>query len=221
MFKRFSLTALVLALAATLGGPAPSLAEQAPDTAAPASATEPDRPPYVEISGRRSTHEKGKVKLTVFMDFLCSHCHHFDTVVLPVLEKEYGNKLVVEYVGVPLVDPQASHIPVLAYYLAVEQGKGKAMREALFSTIWDLRMDVTRPDILLGVAAKAGLDLEAFKSGFNGNRMQERMEQGMRDAKAINLRGTPTLLIDNHIKINDNSLRNVEAVIGKVLGKGA
>ena len=176
-----------------------------------------DLPLYVDFDSRKSSHESGIIKMTIFLDFYCSHCHQFDTTVVPLLEKEYGDKLQVEYIGYPLVDPQVSHIPVLAYYLADEQGKGKAMRDALFTTIWDLRMDVSRPDILLGVAAKAGLDLDAFKQGFNDNRMMERMEQGMKDAKSIKLRGTPTVLIDNHLKVNDISVRGLEAIFAEVL----
>jgi len=171
----------------------------------------------VDIQGRESTHTKGEVHLTILMDFFCSHCHHFDTTVLPVLEKEYGDKLKVRYMGFPIVDPKASHIPVLAYYLADAQGKGDAMRQLLFSAIWDHRLDVTRPDILLGIAQKAGLDLEQFKKGFNENTMRPRLEEGLDMAKAIGARGTPTLLIDNHIRITDNSLRSIEAVFADVL----
>ncbi len=215
MLNRFRIPALLLVLSIGLGAsmavPTPVLAQNAPKKA------ESDRPPYVDIKGRKSSHEQGKIKMTIFMDFFCSHCHEFETTIVPVLTKEYGDKLEIEYVGFPLVDPQASHIPVLAYYLADEQGKADAMREALFTTIWDLRMDVTRPDILLGVANKAGLDLDAFKQGFNEGRMQKRLEDGMADARAINLRGTPTVLIDNHIKMNDISVRGLESVFAMVL----
>jgi len=174
----------------------------------------------VDIEGRKSTHEDGKVKMTVFLDFFCSHCHHFDTVIVPVLMKEYGDKLQIRYVGYPIVDPKASHIPVLAYYLAEEQGKGDAMRDLLFAAIWDHKLDVTRPDVLLGIADQAGLDLEAFKRGFNENTMGGRLTDGAADARAIGSRGTPTILIDNHIRLNDNSLRNVQAVLAEVMETG-
>lgn len=211
MLKRFpfALFALCAALLLPLAMPfvSPALAEEAKS----------DLPLYVDFDNRKSSHETGIIKMTVFLDFYCSHCHQFESTIVPLLEKEYGDKLQIEYVGYPLVDPQVSHIPVLAYYLADEQGKADVMREALFSTIWDLRMDVSRPDILLGVAAKAGLDLDAFKMGFNDNRMAERMEQGIKDGKAIKLRGTPTILIDNHLKANDISVRGLEAIFAEVL----
>jgi len=227
-----SLTRAGLALAALLvampgsawaqAAPAAPPKAAAPATPAappiPMAAPEPEAPPFVDIDGRQSTHQDGLVKMTVFLDFFCSHCHQFDTVIVPVLKKEYGDKLQIQYVGFPIVDPKASHIPVLAYYLAEQQGKGEAMKELLFSAIWDHRLDVTRPDVLLGIASQAGLDLDAFKRGFNENAMGGRLTDGIADARAIGARGTPTILIDNHIRLNDNSLRNVEAVVAQVLG---
>jgi protein-disulfide isomerase len=214
-----ALGALLLALpvlAPAQSAPAPP-APDAPPT--PMAAPVPEAPPYVDIEGRQSTHEDGKAKMTVFLDFFCSHCHHFDTVVVPVLKQEYGDKLQIQYVGFPIVDPKASHIPVLAYYLAEQQGKGDAMRELLFTAIWDHRLDVTRPDVLLGIATQAGLDLDAFKRGFNENAMGGKLTDGVADARAIGAHGTPTILIDNHIRLNDNSMRNVEAVLAQVMGK--
>lgn len=214
-----ALGALLLALPALAWAQA-APAPPAPGTPpAPAAAAVPEAPPYVDIDGRESTHEDGVAKMTVFFDFLCSHCHHFDTVVVPVLQQEYGDQLQIRYVGFPIVDPKASHIPVLAYYLAEQQGKGDAMRELLFTAIWDHRLDVARPDVLLGIASQAGLDLEAFKSGFNENVMGGKLTDGVAEARAIGAHGTPTILIDNHIRLNDNSLRNVEAVLAQVLGK--
>jgi predicted DsbA family dithiol-disulfide isomerase len=213
-----ALLTLLLAFAVVLAGTA-SLwaAEPAAPPEPPTPASVPAPPPFVDLEGRDSTHQAGRIDMTVFMDFFCSHCHHFDTVVVPMLKKEYGDKLKIHYVGFPIVDPKASHIPILAYYLADAQGKGEAMKDLLFSAIWDHRLDVTRPDILLGIASKAGLDLDAFKRGFNENTMGDRLSEGIDTARAINVRGTPTLLIDNHIKVNDNSVRNVEAVFADVL----
>lgn len=215
--SRLSRHARLLIVPAVLAGgvcaPLPAVAEEKATTPA-----EQAMPAYTELD-RENTHEAGKIKLTVFMDFFCSHCHHFDTAVLPVLRKEHGDALEVTYVGYPLVDPQASHIPVLAYYLAEEQGKGEAMRLLLFSAIWDHRLDVTNPGILLGLAQKAGLDLDVFRRDFNANTMQKKLEDGIATGKAIGLRGTPTLLIDNHLKVNNNSLKSLEAVFAEVLGK--
>lgn len=249
-------------LAATVPVPPAAWAQTAPPApaaprapGAPARAAVPDAAPYVHVAGRESTHEDGVVKMTVFLDFFCSHCHHFDTVLAPLLKKDYGDRVRIEYVGFPVVVPKASYMPVLAYYLADAQGRGDAMRELLFAAIWDHKLDVTRPAVLLGVAEQAGLDLEAFKRGFNAYQgeyrdivvawfmeerdeakipamrskvatdMGERLARGIETAVAVGARGTPTFLVDNHLRLpgdasNTYSLRDIESVFPVVLGTG-
>lgn len=213
MFQRLMFAAVLGTMTLLPAPPAALSADKAPQAAPPA----PEMVPYVDLTGRESTHEPGKAKMTVFMDFYCPHCHKFDQTVVPILKKEHGDHLQITYVGYPIVDPQASHIPVLAYYLAEEQGKGEVMKNLLFTAIHDHRLDVTRPEILLAIAQKAGLDLEQFKKGFNENRMMGKLEDGVAEGKAIGVRGTPTVLIDNHIRVNLTTLQTIEEVLAKVL----
>src|SRR5213594_546590 len=88
-----------------------------------------------------STHTPGKVKLTEFADFYCPHCHMFDEAGLPVLEKEFGNKLDITMVGFPVIPgklPKAGDM----YEQAKIMGKGKEMKQVLFRTIHKDRMHV-------------------------------------------------------------------------------
>ncbi|MDH4229679.1 MAG: DsbA family protein [Nitrospirota bacterium] len=196
--------------------PAKPAATSTPATP-PAAIAKPDPnlSPYIKLEGRKSTHQKGTIQMTVYFDFFCSHCHQFESTIVPVLRKEYGDKLHINYVGYPIVDAQASPVPILAYYLADAQGKGDAMRDALFSAIWEHRLDVSRPDILLGIAKQVGLDIEVFKRDYNNNAMGQRLEDGKREAKASGVTGTPTVVLDNYIRARDYSLLNVEATIAE------
>ncbi|MGH7232287.1 MAG: DsbA family protein, partial [Nitrospiraceae bacterium] len=57
---------------------------------------------FVELK-EPSTHTRGKVKLTEFADFYCPHCHMFEQAAIPVLEKEFGDRLEVTMVGFPVI----------------------------------------------------------------------------------------------------------------------
>src|SRR5689334_19797699 len=50
-----------------------------------------------------STHQRGKVKIVEFADFYCPHCHHFEETGLPLLVKEFGNKIEVTMAGFPVI----------------------------------------------------------------------------------------------------------------------
>ncbi|MDH5526570.1 MAG: DsbA family protein [Nitrospirota bacterium] len=211
MFKTIARWLMPALLAVTLA-PAAALSADAPDGAA----NKEDLAPFVVLD-RKSTHKKGQVNVTVYFDFYCSHCHEFDNKVWPVLVKEHGDTLHVTWVGMPIVDPAASPVTVLAFYLADAQGKGEEMRNALFSAIWNHRLDPSKPDVLLGIATQLGLDLNRFKREFNENVMVERMEDGIKQARAIGARGTPTVLLDNHIRVTGYGIKNVEAAIAEAL----
>lgn len=50
-----------------------------------------------------SAHQPGKVKVIEFADFYCPHCHHFEETGVPLLLKEFGNKVEITMVGFPVI----------------------------------------------------------------------------------------------------------------------
>lgn len=55
------------------------------------------------LKGEVSTHTPDKVRLIEFADFYCPHCHHFEETGVPLLVKEFGNKIEVTMVGFPVI----------------------------------------------------------------------------------------------------------------------
>src|SRR4030066_1068134 len=117
---------------------------------------------YVVVPDKKSTHESGKVKMTIFFDFFCPHCHEFDTVIVSLLQREYGRRLEVTYKGLPIIY-EDSIIPIEAYEIAKEGGKGEEMKEAIFDAIYYQRKDGAKLDVLSSLAKSIGLDSERFK----------------------------------------------------------
>ncbi len=112
---------------------------------------------YTTVPDKKNTHESGKVKMVIFFDFFCPHCHEFDTVVVPLLQREYGKRLQVTYMGLPIIY-EDSIIPVEAYELAKDEGKGEEMKNAIFDAIYYQRKDGANLDILTSLAKSIGLD---------------------------------------------------------------
>src|SRR5262245_34286264 len=83
------------------------------------------------LTGEVSTHTPGKVKLTEFADFYCPHCHHFEETGLPMLVKEFGNKLEITMVGFPVIRGKLTTAYDM-YEQAKMMGKGNEMRRVLF-----------------------------------------------------------------------------------------
>lgn len=172
--------------------------------------------PYVVVPDKKSTHEKGKVKMVVFFDFFCPHCHEFDTVVVPLLQREYGKKLQVTYIGFPILY-EDSIIPLEAYELAKEEGKGEEMKNAIFDAIYYQRKDGANTGVLLTIAKSIGLDEEKFKKGLTSGIKKKTVLEGKELAKSYSARSTPTVIIDGNLLVKDNSLAGISAIINKML----
>src|SRR4051812_13133842 len=117
------------------------------------------------LTGEVSTHTPGKVKLMEFADFYCPHCHHFDETGLPLLMKEFGNKLEVTMVGYPVI---RGKLPTAfdMYEQAKMMGKGNEMKTVLFRTIHKDKIDgVLDRSIREVLIREVGLDPKAFEEG--------------------------------------------------------
>ncbi|MDH4155299.1 MAG: thioredoxin domain-containing protein, partial [Nitrospira sp.] len=93
-----------------------------------AQAAKPELKGKFEILGEeKSTHQPGKVKVIEFADFYCPHCHHFEETGVPLLVKEFGNRIEVTMVGFPVIHGKLP-TPFDMYEQAKLMGKGDQMK---------------------------------------------------------------------------------------------
>ena len=172
---------------------------------------------YEILKDEQSTHVKGKVKLVEFADFYCPHCHHFDDEGLPILEKEFGNKLEVTMVGFPVIRGKLP-TPFDMYEQAKSMGKGNEMKKVLFRTIHrDKVTGVLDRSIRELLIREVGLDPKAFEEGMASGKPAMAFEQGKKWGERIKLQQTPTILLDGNIKVEKVDPENLKLVIQSIL----
>ncbi len=166
-----------------------------------------------------STHQPGKVKVIEFADFYCPHCHQFEETVLPLLQKEFGNKLEVTMVGFPVI---RGKLPTAfdMYEQAKVMGKGNEMKAVLFRTIHKDKVDgVLDRSIRSLLIKEVGLDVAAFESGLASGIPAKAFEDGRRWGERIKVSSTPSLLLDGNIKVDGANMtpENAITVIRSIL----
>lgn len=174
---------------------------------------------FIEIN-EPSTHTPGKVKLTEFADFYCPHCHRFEQIVLPVLEQEFGDRLEVTLVGFPVI-PGKLPIAFDMYEQAKVMGKGPEMKRALFRTIHKDRLHILDRVIREVLVKEVGLDVAAFEAGLASGKPARAVEEGKAWGKRVNVQGTPTILLDGHIKAEAIDPDNLKTLIHSILESDA
>jgi thiol:disulfide interchange protein DsbA len=174
---------------------------------------------YEWLKDEPSTHQRGKVKIVEFADFYCPHCHQFEETGIPMLVKEFGNKLDMTMMGFPVIHgklPTAFDM----YEQAKSMGKGREMKAVLFRTIHKDKMDgVLDRSIRSLLIKEVGLDVAAFEAGLESGKPAKAFEDGRRWGERIKLNSTPALLLDGNIKIDGANMTadNVITVIRSIL----
>lgn len=170
-----------------------------------------------------STHQPGKVKVMEFADFYCPHCHHFEETGVPLLLKEFGNKVEITMVGFPVIQgklPTAFDM----YEQAKMMGKGDQMKAILFRTIHKDKVDgVLDRSIRALLIREAGLDVTTFEAGLESGKPARLFEEGRRWGERIKVSSTPSLLLDGNIKVDGANMtpENVVTIIRSILDADA
>jgi thiol:disulfide interchange protein DsbA len=184
----------------------------------PATAASPELKGKFEVlKAEVSTHTPGKVKLMEFADFYCPHCHRFDGEILPLLEKEFGNKLEATMVGFQVIQGKLP-TPFDMYEQAKMMGKGNEMKAVLFRTIHkDKITGVLDRSLREALIKEVGLDPKAFEEGMASGKPAKIFEEGRKWGERIKVQSTPTVLIDGNIKAESIDPENLKLIIQSIL----
>lgn len=166
-----------------------------------------------------STHQQGKVKVVEFADFYCPHCHHFEETGVPLILKEFGNKVDITMVGFPVIPGKLPTVFDM-YEQAKLMGKGDHMRTILFRTIHKDKVDgVLDRSIRSLLIKEAGLDVAAFEAGMESGKPARLFEDGRRWGERVKVSSTPSLLLDGNIKVDGANMtpENVIIIIRSIL----
>ncbi len=162
--------------------------------------------------------EAGKVRMVVFEDFLCPVCYRVVTELVPEVQKKYGRRLEVTFIGYPLV-AEESVIPAQAYALAREMGLGEEMQRSLFSTHFEEKLPVYTREGLARAVSRLGLDPEDFLEQLRAGKGSERVKEEAALAESYRIDSVPGIVLDGWIRINELSRENLERVIEGLLAR--
>ncbi len=166
-----------------------------------------------------STHQPGKVKIVEFADFYCPHCHQFEETGVPLLLKEFGNKVEITMVGFPVIRGKLP-TPFDMYEQAKVMGKGDQMKTVLFRVIHKEKLDgILDRSIRAMLIREVGLDIPTFEAGLESGKPAGQFEEGRKWGERIKVSSTPSLLLDGNIKVDGANMvpENVVTIIRSIL----
>lgn len=134
---------------------------------------------------------RAAVTVVEFSDYRCPHCRRMHPVVLDLLRREPGVRVVVK--EIPILGP-ASVLAARAALAAHAQGRYAAFREALMR----LRGE---PDeaALMQLAAEVGLDPARLARDMASEAVSRRLNANLRLAQALGIQGTPAYVVGERL----------------------
>lgn len=152
------------------------------------------------------------IEVVEFLDFECEACGAFYPVVEDLREKYAGEiTYVVRYF--PLPGHFNSMNAAIAAESAANQGRFEDMYNKLFETQqqWG-EAQVSQADFFRQLAEEIGLDMEAYDTSVADPLTQARVETDFKDARSLDLTGTPTFFVNGTL-IPLETLESLEQAI--------
>jgi protein-disulfide isomerase len=133
----------------------------------------------------------GDVTIVEFFDTRCPYCRSMEPAMMKLLAADHGVKLV--YKDLPILGP-ASVLGSKALLAAEQQGGYDKLREAVML----MPSDTTLP-MIQAAAEKLGLDWPKLQHDMQGPVIQQQIDANLKLAQALDIEGTPALVIGNQI----------------------
>jgi protein-disulfide isomerase len=130
---------------------------------------------------------KGDVTLVEFFDYRCPYCKQVEPWIEAILKDD--PKLRIVYKEFPILGKESSFATHVAF-AALKQGKYEQFHDAMIAT----KGNITE-DVILKVAADAGLDIAKVKADMNAQEIDRTIERTYDLADKLGINGTPSFVI--------------------------
>jgi protein-disulfide isomerase len=157
------------------------------------------------VIGNSPTLGQGKTILIEFSDFQCPFCARAHENIKQFMQQRSGEvTLVYKYLPLSQIHPEAISAAQAAW-AAQQQGKFWEFHNALFEN-----QDQLGTELYQATAKKLGLDLTKFDRDRRSKAAQTAIENDLELANSLDLRGTPTFLMNGQLFSGAVSVEELE-----------
>ena len=153
--------------------------------------------PRPQAKGNAAGDPNAPIKMEEFSDFQCPVCERFYSQMERQLVETYvaTGKIYLTYRSFGEFIGPESKAAAEAAYCAGDQDKFWEMHDIIFANQTGENVGNYSNRRLIAFAEKIGLDMDAFKSCFNGGTNSSRVAQDRVDGLATGMQGTPAFLL--------------------------
>ncbi|HKK22224.1 MAG TPA: thiol:disulfide interchange protein DsbA/DsbL [Pseudohaliea sp.] len=154
---------------------------------------------YEIISPAIPTRHSGKIEVTEFFSYGCSHCYNFEPVISQ-WKASRGDDVVV--VPSPVIWNKPMELLARAYYTAEVLEVTELVHLALFQAIHVDRQRLGSEAAIAEVFEDSGVSAEDFTSAFNSFGVSSMARQADARARAAQITGTPEVMVAGKYRVS-------------------
>ncbi len=154
---------------------------------------------------------EGRVTIVEFFDYQCGYCKREAGELKALLQADPDIRLV--YKDLPILGP-ASVFAARAALAAQKQGKHESLHAALMAVDHPL----TDQEVLR-IAAQTGVDTAKLETDMADPSVSQALERNFGLQRALNIQGTPALVVGTELVPGAASLDTLKALVGRARGQ--
>ena len=156
--------------------------------------------------------DKPKVIIIEFFDYNCGYCKKSLDAVTELLRTEFDLKI--SFRDYPILAP-SSRTAAKAALASREQGKYFIFHSALMNMQGNLNEDK-----IFSIATNLGMNLDKLKEDMDKLEIDNIIKDNETLARKLNIRGTPTFIINGELYAGALELNKLKTIINKALNNG-
>ncbi len=173
---------------------------------------------YELVGNINKAFGKDRVTLIEFFNFSCGHCYEFLTHS-KTLELKYGEKL--NYIKIPVFWGRQTQYPAIAFYLAQREGIAEEVTKNIFDANFQGGAQIFDPRVVNFIISESGISEDVRIQ----NNLIVKVRQGMALADKYNASETPTIILNDVIKVSpriaggdvEKMAENLDLIISELL----
>ena len=154
-----------------------------------------------------SGNEAGSIIVTEFIDYNCGYCKKTLQIINSLLDRNNNIKII--FIDFPILS-ETSYIAAKGALAAFEQGAYFEFHSKLLNGNKKFS-----DDYIVDLAKDMNLDVSKFKKDMNSDLISKKLEKNIKFARDLNIRGTPSFIINKKVYPGAYKLDKLEEIIKK------
>ncbi len=155
----------------------------------------------------KAGNEDGSIIITEFIDYNCGYCKKTLEVISKLFNRNKNIKIV--FIDFPILS-ETSYIAAKAALAAFEQDVYFEFHSKLLNGNKEFS-----ENYIVKLAKEMNLDITKFKKDMKSNLISKKIENNIEFARGLNIRGTPSFIINKKVYPGAYTLDKLEEIINK------